>query len=225
MAGDHEIAAIKAAGINVFAVLGPSFVMGAILSLGTFILTDQFIPMGRARIERIVTLAMEDIFLDVLRANNSYNDPTHGISITVSGVRGRTLIRPIFRYRLSSGDVATISALEAAVNFEMREPQVRLTLRHGHCETPQGDNADFEEEEQLLPMPVTTDTLKAPRNMTIDSIRRELSALVREHEEATERQAIKTVLALSEGAFDSLAGPEQQRAEQQDSLRDERHQK
>src|SRR5262245_54466229 len=74
MAGDHEISAIKAAGINVFAVLGPSFVMGALLSLGTFILTDQFIPMGRARIERIVTLAMEDIFLDVLRANNSYND-------------------------------------------------------------------------------------------------------------------------------------------------------
>src|SRR5262245_2791611 len=71
MAGDDEIAAIKAAGINVFAVLGPSFVMGAILSLGTFILTDQFIPMGRARIERIITLAMEDIFLDGLRATTS----------------------------------------------------------------------------------------------------------------------------------------------------------
>jgi lipopolysaccharide export system permease protein len=225
MAGDHEIAAIKAAGINVLAVLGPSFVMGALLSLGTFILTDQFIPLGRARIERIITLAMEDIFLDVLRANNSYNDAPHGISITVSGVRGRTLIRPIFRYRLASGDVATISALEAAVKFEMREQQVRLTLRHGHCETPQGDNADFEEEEQLLPMPVSTDTLKAPRNMTIDSIRRELSSLVREQEEATERQAIKTVLALSEGAFDSLSGTERQQAEQKESLREERHQK
>src|SRR5262245_9781943 len=89
MAGDHEIAAIKAAGINVLAILGPSFVMGGMLSLGTFILTDQFIPLGRARIESIVTLAMEDIFLDLLRANNSYNDPAHGITITVSGVRGR----------------------------------------------------------------------------------------------------------------------------------------
>src|SRR5262249_62010642 len=84
MAGDHEISAIKAAGINVLAVLGPSFVMGAILSLGTFILTDQFIPMGRAQIERIVTLAMEDIFLDLLRANNTYNDSAHGISINAS---------------------------------------------------------------------------------------------------------------------------------------------
>src|SRR4029077_19344735 len=69
MAGDHEITAIKAAGLNVMAVLVPSFVLGAVLSLGTFVLTDQFIPWGRANIENVITMAMEDIFIDVLRAN------------------------------------------------------------------------------------------------------------------------------------------------------------
>src|SRR5689334_18167924 len=60
MAGDHEIGAIKAAGINVLAVLLPSFVLGGVLSLGTFVLTDQFIPWARANIEYVVAQEMED---------------------------------------------------------------------------------------------------------------------------------------------------------------------
>src|SRR5215471_8403059 len=126
MAGDHEIGAIKAAGINILAVLGPSFVLGAALSLGTFILTDQFVPLGQARIERVVALAMEKIFLDVLRANSSYNDPEHGISIMVTRVHERTLIKPIFRYRVADGEVATITADEAQVQFDLSRQQVLL---------------------------------------------------------------------------------------------------
>jgi lipopolysaccharide export system permease protein len=240
MAGDHEIWAIKAAGINIFAVLGPSFVMGAVLSLATFILTDQFIPMGRARIERIVTLAMEDIFIDLLRANNTYNDPAHGISIVVTRVDERArkgsrrtanserepwLINPIFRYRLPSGEVATITAREATVRFDMHEQQVWLTLYDGHFETPGGDNATFDEERQAFPMPAQTDTLKAPRNMTIDSLRRELVGLVRESEEALQRQVVWTVLALSEGAFDRLSDAEMQGIDPKSDLRAERRQK
>src|SRR5262249_14591611 len=106
MSGDHEVTAIKAAGINPLSVLLPSFALGTVLSLATFFLTDQFIPWGRANIERVVTMAMEDIFLDVLRANNSYNDSAHGISINVTRVDDRTLIKPIFRYSLPDGGVA-----------------------------------------------------------------------------------------------------------------------
>lgn len=225
MAGDNEITAIKSAGINVYAVLVPSFVLGAVLSLGTFILTDQFIPWGRANIERVVTLAMEDIFLDLLRANGSYYDHPHGISIVVARVDDRTLIAPIFRYRLANGDVATITARQATVKFDLEEQQVWLTLEDGHFETPSGDHATFERERQPLPMPVATDTLKAPRNMTIESIRREQAALLREREEATQQQIFQTVLALSAGAFDRLAPLETPADEHKERLRGERFQK
>jgi lipopolysaccharide export system permease protein len=244
MAGDHEIAAIKAAGINVFAVLGPSFVMGAVLSLGTFILTDQFIPLGRAKIEKIVALAMEDIFLEVLRANNTYNDPAHGISIHVTRVEDRarsgrkggrkgapevesapSLIDPIFRYRLQGGEFATITAREATVQFDMNEQQVLLALFDGHCETPGHNNFDFEREDQAFPMPAQTDTLKAPRNMTIDSLRHELIGLVRERDAALHRQVIKTVLALSGGDFERLSASEFQQTDFLETLRAERQQK
>jgi lipopolysaccharide export system permease protein len=225
MAGDNEITAIKAAGINVYSVLVPSFVLGAALSLGTFILTDQFIPWGRANIERVITLAMEDIFLDILRANSSYYDNPHGISIVVSRVDDRTLILPIFRYRLANGDVATITARQATVKFNLEKQQVELTLKDGHVETPSGDHVAFTEEQQPLPMPVATDNLKAPRNMTIENIRREQAALLRDREEATQQEVIQAVLALSEGAFHRLSPAEKLADDQKERLRAERFQK
>ncbi|HEY2252356.1 MAG TPA: LptF/LptG family permease, partial [Planctomycetaceae bacterium] len=146
MAGDHEITAIKAAGINISCILIPSFVLGAALSLGTFILTDQFIPWARANIETVITLAMEDIFLDTLHANSSYNDSTNGVSILVSGVRmrDRTLIKPIIRYRLEQGEVATITAREANLKINLQEQQVLLVLYDCTIVTPRGEDMNLD---------------------------------------------------------------------------------
>jgi lipopolysaccharide export system permease protein len=58
LAGDNEITAIKAAGINVMVVLTPAFVAAALLSLATFYLTDQVIPWARANVERVILTAM-----------------------------------------------------------------------------------------------------------------------------------------------------------------------
>ncbi|MBI3864441.1 MAG: LptF/LptG family permease [Planctomycetia bacterium] len=230
MAGDNEITAIKAAGINVLAVLVPSFALGGILSLGTFILTDQFIPWGRANIEKVITQAMEDIFLDVLRANSSYNDTAHGISILVSSVEPRKsrddrpkLVRPIFRYRLAGGEIATITAREATVRFDLQEQQVELTLRDGKLESPTGDTGSFEQEKRTLPLPTPTDTLKAPRNMTIDGIRREIVDLNRERDDLRERQMAGVVLSLTAGNFSRLIPGDHPLLERQEQARHERH--
>jgi lipopolysaccharide export system permease protein len=225
MAGDHEITAIKAAGINIQCILVPSFVLGAALSLGTFVLTDQFIPWARANIESVITLAMEDIFLDVLRANSSYNDSTNGVSILVSGVRRRTLIRPIIRYRLEHGEVATITAREANLKFDLQEQQVLLTLHDSRIETPRGESMAFDRERLNFPLPTPTDTLKAPRNMTIEHIRRELAGLAKERDDLLQRQMIGAVLALSEGAFDRLVPHDPWVLEMKERSRCERHHK
>jgi lipopolysaccharide export system permease protein len=232
MAGDNEITAIKAAGINALAVLIPSFVLGAILSLGTFILTDQFIPWGRANIENVVTQAMEDIFLDVLRSNSAYHDGPHGISIMVSGVGVRKspddrpkLLGPIFRYRLPSGENATLTAREATVRFNLQEQQVELNLYDGNCETPTGDTFVFEHEKQTLPLPTPTDTLKAPRNMTIAGIRHEIQDLIRERTEIQERHMVQAVMSLTSGQFSELSLDDQAVLERQELARRERYNK
>ena len=225
MAGDHEITAIKAAGINILCILSPSFVLGAVLSLGTFILTDQFIPWARANIETVITLAMEDIFLEMLHANSSYNDSTNGVSILVSGVRDRTLIKPIIRYRMEHGEVATITAREANLKFDLQKQQVLLTLHDSRIETPTGASMALDREEFNLPLPTPTDTLKAPRNMTIENLRLELADMINERDEVWQRQMIASVLALSEGAFERLEPGAQPPLDMKERTRSERYSK
>lgn len=114
LAGDNEITAIKAAGINVMVVLTPAFVAAALLSLATFYLTDQVIPWARANVERVILTAMEDIFLGILRDKNHFTNLERGIVISVRGVEGRRLIDPHFRYAVPGNPVSVnITAREA----------------------------------------------------------------------------------------------------------------
>ena len=92
MAGDNEIIAVRAAGIHVMHLMWPSFFLAGILSVLALFLTDQIIPWSFGNIERIVALAIEDIIFDKLRTENQINDKDHGITINVTGVKGRTLV-------------------------------------------------------------------------------------------------------------------------------------
>jgi lipopolysaccharide export system permease protein len=203
MAGAQEITALKGAGINVMTVLWPSFALAAVLSLSTFILTDQFIPWARAKIERVVTLAMEDIFLDILRTKNQFSDTSRGISIAVARVEERRLISPVFRYTLQGGRTVTITAREAMLSFDVAQQQVMLKLDDAYVETPDGATLIFAHQEYPFPLPLKLEAPKA-RNITIEGIRRELTKITAERAEMENRQIIATAFALSHGDFAKL---------------------
>jgi len=203
IAGDQEITAIKSAGINVMAVLWPSFLLAAALSVGTFYLTDRFIPWARANIERVITQAAEDIFLDILRTRNQFADPQRGLAISVSRIEERRLISPVFRYTLPGGQVVTISAREATIAFNLEKQQVLLSLDDAYFETPDGKSATIAHHEYPFPLPVKLEPPKA-RDISIDTIRGELSKITTEREQMEQRQIISTAFALTEGAFGRL---------------------
>ncbi|MEQ9066792.1 MAG: LptF/LptG family permease, partial [Gimesia chilikensis] len=98
ISGDQEITAAKAAGINVLSLLWPSFILGGFLSLSSLLLSDQIIPWAEKNIENTIATELETIFLEKLRSQNQIHDPNSGISITVMGVRDKTLLVPTFRY-------------------------------------------------------------------------------------------------------------------------------
>lgn len=203
IAGDQEITAIKSAGINVMTVLWPSFALAAALSVGTFFLTDQFIPWARANIERVITQAAEDIFLDILRTRNQFADPQRGIAISVSGVEERRLISPVFRYTLPGGQVVTISAREAKIAFDLEKQQVLLSLDDAYFETPDGKSATIAHHEYPFPLPVKLEPPKA-RDISIETIKSELTKITVEREQMEQRQIISTAFALTEGAYNRL---------------------
>jgi lipopolysaccharide export system permease protein len=204
IAGDQEITAIKSAGINVLTVIWPSFALAALLSLGTFFLTDRFIPWARANIERVITHAAEDIFLDMLRTRYQFSDTQRGIAISVKRIEDRRLISPVFRYTLPGGKSVTITARESTISFDLEKQQILLSLDDAYFETPDGKSATIAHHEYPFPLPVNLDPPKA-RDIPIEAIYGELARIASEREQMEQRQIIATAFTLSEGAYNRLS--------------------
>lgn len=128
MAGDNEIIAARAAGIHIMHLMWPSFCLAGTCSIIALFLTDQIIPWSFSNIERIVAMAMEDIFLDKLRTENQINGKEYGITINVTGVEGHRLIHPTIRYAPRGGKPVTMQANAARVEFDQRNQVVHLEL-------------------------------------------------------------------------------------------------
>ena len=207
LAGDNEITAIKAAGINVMVVLTPAFVAAALLSLATFYLTDQVIPWARANVERVILTAMEDIFLGILRDKNHFTNLERGIVISVRGVEGRRLIDPHFRYAVPGNPVSVnITAREATLEFDLEQQQVMLSLVEGQVLLPNGDQANLADEKYPFPLPLRT-KLAPPRDLPIEQLRSDMRQCRRERDALEQQQVITTAFALSQGRFGKLSAP------------------
>jgi lipopolysaccharide export system permease protein len=200
LSGDREIIAAKAAGIHIAALLWPSFFLGAALSVASLLLMDQVIPWSYANIERVATLAMEDMFLERLRTQNQLFIKERGVTITVMEVRDRTLIFPTFRFSPNGKAAITIQAEEARLDFDLARQEVILKFKHGYLDTPGQVQTYFESEERPFPLPSKTERLKA-RNLPIAEITDELAKTRERLAQARNRQAIEAALVLSTGEF------------------------
>ena len=208
LAGDQEVTAAKAAGISVLSLLWPAFLMGTLLSLCSLILADQTIPWAVANIQRTVTLAMEDIFLDMLRRDLQVRDTSRGYSITVMGVDGKRLLMPTFQYTLPGSDEeVTVQAQEATLEFDLDNQQVILHLVRGHIDIRGSRRVWFEREDKPFPLPDRIAKPK-PRHMSIVDIRDRTDDMKKMVARMQEQQDIDAVLALTAGDFGRLAQPE-----------------
>lgn len=207
LAGDQEVIAAKAAGIPVFALLWPSYFLGALLSVAALVLMDQVIPWSYGNIERIVTLAMEDIFLDQLRTQNQVSLKNPAITITVTEVRDRTLIWPLFRYSPNGRNAVTMQAREARIDFDLERQQVILRMQHGHVDVPGQTRIYFEAEDKPFPLPLKHHRLRA-RNLRIRDIQETLEKSAQELAEVQEREALTAAWILATGQFEQFTGPE-----------------
>ena len=207
VSGDLEVTAAKAAGISALQLLAPAFVLGAALAVGSFGLTNYAIPWAVGNIERIVSQAMEDIFLDVLSSQNLINDPQRGYSITVLEVRNRTLMDATFRYRTKNHDQITVRAEQAKINFDLEKQEIRLMLKNAIFSRP-GSNSggDIDYHELSLPLPMQIGRVKA-RHMTMKDLSAGIVKAFEELDYARQQQINQTAIALLTGDFGDLRGP------------------
>ncbi|MEZ6127717.1 MAG: LptF/LptG family permease [Planctomycetaceae bacterium] len=175
MAGDLEITAAKAAGLNPLSLLMPAFGLGLVLAIGSFGLTNYAIPWAVDNIERIVTQAIEDIFLDRLAAQHFVSEPERGFSITVEDIRDRILINPTFRYRNGEHEQVTLNARAAKIRFDMEERKVRVLLKDAHASVPGKEMAMALDEKELAFEMDEHISRRNARHLTIASIEEKIA--------------------------------------------------
>ncbi len=211
IAGDQEITAAKAAGINVLSLMGPAFALGAVLSVFSLLLTDQVIPWAEAMSQRTIIAAVEEIFLDQLRTDHQLRYKPEGIDITVEKVEGRRLIEPVFRYQHGSHFV-TVQASEALVEFDHERQVAILHMRDARADWPmrQGDKSivitQRGEQAYEFPLPLEGDMTR-PRQLSLRRIDDELAQVADRRRELEERRLVETAIALTLGDFDRIADP------------------
>jgi lipopolysaccharide export system permease protein len=203
IAGDQEITAAKAAGINVFSLLWPAFLLSIVMSITSLVLTDQVIPWAISNIQRTVAMAVEDIFLDMLRTNHQVTDERQGFSITVMDVQDKTLIKPTFQYSRPGHSPVTVQAATATMEFDLEEHQVVVHLVRGHIDIPGRSKTWFEQEEQRYPLPQEVAQPK-PRHISIQKIHRKMNGISQQLDVMQQRQEAEMAMALVLGDFQKL---------------------
>ena len=207
IAGDQEITAAKAAGINVLSLLFPAFILSGALSVASFMLADRVIPWSIANIKRVATTAMEDIFLDMLRTRHTIRDPDRGYSIGVMGVKGKQLLVPTFEYAAPGHKSVMIQAESATIEFDLENEQVILHLINADIQTADQDTASFDKYSRPFPLPQEIKEDK-PRHRDIYAILAAARDLKIKMKRAAERRDVSVAMALAEGDFETLTKPE-----------------
>jgi lipopolysaccharide export system permease protein len=203
MAGDQEITAAKAAGISVMSLLAPSLFFGAVMSVGSLLLTDQVIPWAESKIEHIVAAGMKDIVLDLLRNQNQITIDGYAISVRDVSEDGR-LIRPTFRYAPKGKQRLTAQAREAElVRFDLEQQQVLVRFYDLQLDVPGQGRSKADEFEHFFPLQIGNQTPKA-RHINVRELRNELASLDAQQEDLRSRREIEAAFALATGNFKVL---------------------
>jgi lipopolysaccharide export system permease protein len=208
LSADHEITAAKAAGVNAISLLLPAFFLGTVLTVCSLLLNDQVIPWSVANIQRIATLAMEDIFFDVLASQNLVEDPANGVTITVSRVdrEERKLIRPIIRFSPKGDEPVIVQAEEATLRFDLEREQAVLRLKDAHVDAPGEISMKLKDREFAFPL--TLGGKIKPRHKSIQQIRQHIVEIENEIRRAQEEKAVSAAFTLAMGQYEEFATPE-----------------
>ncbi len=209
LSADYEITAAKAAGINVMSLLTPAFWLGAVLSVCSLLLCDQVIPWAEASMQRIALHAREDILLDILAAQNSYEDRRNGWAISVAGVDRdkRLLLRPNIRYVTPKGQSAFAQAASATLRFDPTGSRVIVGVNDCWIETPGDVQMRLHEQEIPLIAQFGSSDGTKERHLNISELKTKVDSSRQSLQSQADAQAIDAAFALAMGGFEDLAKP------------------
>ncbi len=204
ISGDLEVIAAKSAGISAMQLLMPAFLLGTLLAIGSFGLTNYAIPWAVSNIERIVTEALEQIFFDVLSTQHHYSNPNEGYAITVRDVKNRTLLNATIKYRRNHQQF-TVCAEAARIHFDLDEKQILVHLKHvSGGGAGSAFSGEMKHSELRFPLELQLGKVKS-RNLTMHTLQREIEHSEVEQKRLAAEKNIEATMMMFTGDFKQLA--------------------
>ena len=173
LAADNEILAIKAAGVNLAAVVMPGIILGFAMSAMTMGLYYRVIPYTHHLLRSLVFRDAEELIYTVLKKQGMLSHSQLPYAMFVKGVQGRKLINPTFKRRDAKGDVDVVAqAREAHLRVNLAKQQMLIHMRHGVASTDDGSRGYFEDRVWDVPLPanLANDANRRARDMTWQEI-------------------------------------------------------
>jgi lipopolysaccharide export system permease protein len=211
MGAASEITAAGAAGIPALRLMTPSFVVAAALSVCTLLLTDQVVPWASARIEDTILKYPEELLMHQLERRRCIEYGFGGIRISVAGMNGKWMIRPVIQYRQATGRSCVVHASTARIEIQTRRGLAVLHVRDAIIDLP--DARPGETDKVLLagartielPFHISRPTPNT-RELTMDQILVRTEDMGRVVSGNLDLDAVDIAIALTIGDFSSLAG-------------------
>ena len=173
LAADNEILAIKAAGVNLAAVVMPGIILGFAMSAMPMGLYYRVIPYTHHLLRSLVFRDAEELIYTVLKKQGMLSHSQLPYAMFVKGVQGRKLINPTFKRRDAKGDVDVVAqAREAHLRVNLAKQQMLIHMRHGVASTDDGSRGYFEDRVWEVPLPanLANDANRRARDMTWQEI-------------------------------------------------------
>ncbi|MEM6468224.1 MAG: LptF/LptG family permease [Planctomycetota bacterium] len=157
MAGDGEVATVKASGISPVRLLQPALVFAFLLSPFAVIISDLEVSWGRPGVNRVVMLSIEDIVYRKMRSQHSYTDDR--FSIHVRNVNGRTLEYPTVTI-YGGGEPMKMQAREGRLTLDPDNETLLLELTDSRWDRGQSLQMNFPGKTEV-PIPISR-TFRTP---------------------------------------------------------------
>jgi lipopolysaccharide export system permease protein len=207
LASDNEILAIKSAGINAITVVRPGIILGLAMSLATLGLYYRIIPYTHHLLRSMVLRDAEEFLYSMLRKNLEIKYSSFPYQIFVKGVKGKTLIEPVFKRKAADGTIDWVAHAREA-ELQVLPNSGRIEIHTKDCFVWGENDSSGKLTNENLPVDLPKDFGKQkdrrPRDLTWQEIidrREELGRKIRELEK---KISLTTSNAFLVGAPDDL---------------------
>jgi lipopolysaccharide export system permease protein len=206
MSGNNEVIALKSLGIPPRTFLFPVMMLGIIVSLFAVWLNEMAVTWGRVGINTVLYLAAEDILLEQLKRNHTFETQAQDITIMVKGVENRRLLSPTITRKKPS---SIIEAQTAQLKIDFTAQMLTIILKNVKAES---GSVKYISGDQMISIPLpqvvqNTNADPSASNMGFQQLNEKST----ETQESIDKQcrmiAAKKTFAVCMGSVDAWSDP------------------